>query len=156
MANWTVQRYDGGSMSLFRPQSLTATVLSIWLGFLACALGCAHPVSASSYRVASQISKANQRLCVDATEADGESSCCTGHGSSKPSQKHHSISCCPLDATLIQKHDASSLVANHVHLAVVALLISHPSTPLSTPIEGAPIVWLEGRDVLLQTHILRI
>jgi hypothetical protein len=138
-------------MSLFRPQSLTATVLSLWLGVLACALGCAHPVSASTKQL-----RANQTLCVDANEADGESSCCTGHGSSRPSQKHHSISCCPLDATLIQKHDASSLIANHVHLFVFTSLIAHPSTPLWTPVEGVPIVWVEGRDVLLQTHILRI
>jgi hypothetical protein len=142
-------------MNAFRPRSLTATVLSLWLGLLACALGCAHPVSASTLRSSSQV-KANETLCSDGDNADGESSCCTGHGSSRPSQKHHSISCCPLDATLIQKHDAFSLVANHVHLAVVTLLISHPSTPLSTPVERAPIFWLEGRDVLLQTQILRI
>jgi hypothetical protein len=143
-------------MNVFCPQSLTATVLSVWIGFLACALGCAHPVSASTRSAASQSLKANETLCVDANEPDGESSCCTGHGSSRPSQKHHSISCCPLDATLIQKHDASSLIANHVYLAVFTLLIAHPSTPLWTPVEGVPIVWVEGRDVLLQTHILRI
>jgi hypothetical protein len=141
-------------MSLFRPQSLTATVLSLWLGVLACALGCAHPISASTKHSAAQV-KANQTLCVD-DEADGESSCCTGHGSSHPSQKHHSISCCPLDATLIQKHDASSLIANHVHLAVFTLLIFHPPIPLPTPSEATPTIWHEGRDVLLKTHILRI
>ena len=142
-------------MSFFRTQSLTATVLSVWLGFLACALGCAHPVSASTKRSSSQISKANRKLCADSDEAGGDS-CCTGHGSSKPSQKNHSISCCPLDATLIQKHDASSLVASHVHLAVVPLLISLPSAPLSKPVEATTIVWVEGRDVLLQTQLLRI
>jgi hypothetical protein len=143
-------------MNLFCLQSLTATVLSVWLGFLACALGCAHPVSASTKHSAAQVSKANGMLCVDADKADGESSCCTGHGSSRPSQKHHSISCCPLDATLIQKHDVASLVANHVHLAVFALLIFHPSIALWTPIEATPFVWVEGRDVLLQTQLLRI
>jgi hypothetical protein len=143
-------------MNAFRPRSLTATVLSLWLGFLACALGCAHPVSASTPRSSSLVVKANGTLCDDGRDADGESSCCTGHGSSRPSQKHHSISCCPLDATLIQKYDASSLVANHVHLAVVALLIFHPSVPLSTHTEGSPTIWHEGRDVLLQTQILRI
>jgi hypothetical protein len=142
-------------MNAFRPRSLTATVLSLWLGFLACALGCAHPVAASTLRSSSQV-KANETLCSDGSSADGDSPCCAGHGSSHSSQKHHNVSCCPLDATLIQKHDAASLVANHVHLAVVTLLISHPSTPLWTPVEGAPIFWLEGRDVLLQTHILRV
>jgi hypothetical protein len=141
-------------MNAFRHRSLTATVLSLWLGFLACALGCAHPASASSLRSSSV--KANDTLCSDDNTADGDSSCCTGHGSSRPSQRHHSISCCPLDATLIQKHDASSLIANHVHLAVFTSLTAHPSTPLWTPVEGVPIVWVEGRDVLLQTHILRI
>jgi hypothetical protein len=142
-------------MNAFRPRSLTATVLSLWLGLLACALGCAHPVAASTLRSSSEV-KANETLCSDGNDAAGESSCCTDHGSSHPSQKHHSISCCPLDATLIQKHDASSLIANHIHLAVVTLLISLPSAPLRTPVEGAPVVWLEGRKVLLQTHILRI
>src|SRR5579863_4713818 len=132
-------------MNVLRPRSLTAAALSLWLGVLACALGCAHPLSAST-KLAAQV-KANQTLCVD-DEADGESSCCTSHGSSHPSQKHHSISCCPLDATLIQEHDASSLIANHVHLAVFTSLIAHPSISLWTPVEGVPIVWVEGRDVL--------
>jgi hypothetical protein len=142
-------------MNVLRLRSLTATALSLWLGLLACALGCAHPVAASTPRSSSQ-AKANGTLCTGGDNADGESSCCTGHGSSRPSQKHHRISCCPLDATLIQKHDASSLVASHVHLAVVELLVSHPSAALWTPIEGTPIVWVEGRDILLQTHILRL
>lgn len=141
-------------MNLFLPRSVIATVLSVWLGFLACALACAHPVSASAKHSSSQISKANKTLC-DSDEA-GEDSCCTGHGSSKPSQKHHSISCCPLDATLIEKHDVSSLVAGHVHFAVVPLLISLPAAPLSTPVETTTIVWVEGRDILLQTQLLRI
>jgi hypothetical protein len=143
-------------MSMFRAKSLTATVLSVWLGFLACALGCAHPVSASTKHSAAQVLKANGTLCVDANEAEGEASCCTGHGSSNPSKKHHSISCCPLDATLNQKQEQTSIVASHVHLAVVAVLIAHPSTSFWTPIERGPTVRLEGRDVLLQTHILRI
>src|ERR1700733_835425 len=142
-------------MNVFRPRSLTATVLSLWLGFLACALGGAQPVTASTPRSSLQV-KTNETLCNDGNDADGESSCCTGHGSSHPSQKHHSISCCPLDATLIQKHDASSLVASHVHLAAVELLIFHPSISLSTRIESPPTIWHEGRDVLLQTHILRV
>jgi hypothetical protein len=142
-------------MNAFRPRSLTATVLSFWLGFLACALGCAHSVAASTLRSSSQV-KANETLCSDGSNADGDSPCCTGHGSSHSSQKRHNVSCCPLDATLIQKQDTSSLIVAHIHLAVFTLLIFHPSIPLSTPVEGTPIVWLEGRDVLLQTHILRI
>jgi hypothetical protein len=143
-------------MNAFRPRSLTATVLSLWLGFLACALGCAHPVAASTLRSSSQVAKANETLCSDGNNADGDSPCCTGHGSSHPSPKHHSISCCPLDATLIQKQDPSALVAHYIHLALFTSLIVHPSTPLWTPVEGAPTIWVEGRDVLLQTHILRI
>jgi hypothetical protein len=142
-------------MNAFRSRSLIATVLSLWLGFLACALGCANPVSASTPRSSSQV-KTNETLCSDGNDAAGDSPCCTSHGSSRPSQKHHSISCCPLDATLMQKQDASSLVAIHVHLAVFTLLSFHPSIPLSTPAEGSPSIWHEGRDVLLQTHILRI
>ena len=138
-------------MNAFRPQSLTATVLSLWLGFLACVLGCAHPVS-STPRSASQVN-ASGVLCNDGDDADGDSPCCTGHGSS---QKHHNISCCPLDATLIQKQDTSSQVIDHVHLAVFTLLIFHPSIPLLTPVERPPTARLEGRDILLQTHILRI
>lgn len=143
-------------MSVLRPQSLTATVLSLWLGVLACALGCANPVSASTPRSASQAVKGSAALCNDRDDADGDSPCCTGHGSSRSSQKHHNVSCCPLDATLIQKQDTSSIIVAHVHLAVFTFLISHPSTALWTPVEGAPTIRLEGRDILLQTHILRI
>jgi hypothetical protein len=147
-------------MNALRLRSLTAAGLSFWLGFLACVLGCALPALGSETSPHAGVFA----LPIAANEdgngemADAGPCCHHGRGSSqKNKQGAQTVSCCPLDATLIQKQDPVSRLRGHWAVAVLLLLVFHPSFPLSA-IKGksAPTVWHAGRDVLLQTHILRI
>ena len=57
----------------------------------------------------------------------------------------------------MQKQDPVSRLRGHWSAAVLLLVVFHPSFPLSANNrEDEPTVWHAGRDVLLQTHILRI
>jgi len=136
---------------------LTATVLALWLGFLACVLGCGQPVLASTpfrTEISTSRTPANE---ADSKMADAGSCCHHHHGSSdgnKPGVQ--TISCCPLDATLIQKQDPGAANSGH-HAVVFMIFVLNPSFRLSTSNGlNTPPVGHAGRDVLLQTHILRI
>lgn len=147
-------------MNTVRLRSLTATVLSFWLGFLACVLGCALPAlgsdTSSHARVFTPDTAANEDSNGKMTDAGP---CCHhGHGTSQKNKPGaQMVSCCPLDATLMQKQDPVSRLRAHWSVAVLLLLAVDPSFPLSaTKGQDAPTVWHAGRDVLLQIHILRI
>jgi hypothetical protein len=143
-------------MNALRP--LTATVLAFWLGFLACLLGCAQPVLAStpsSTQISQSRAVANE---ADSKMGDAGSCCHHHHGTSdKNKQSLQTISCCPLDATLIQKQDAASARDGHSYAVVLMLFVLNPSFRLSA-FNGinTPPVCHAGRDVLLQAHVLRI
>jgi hypothetical protein len=138
---------------------VTATLLAFWLGFLACVLGCARPVLASTPS-GPQISEAS----AAATQADSDKMadagpCCHHHQgtSDKNKQGLQTISCCPLDATLIQKQDPASSKSGHPYAVVLILFVLNPSLRLSARHDiNAPTVCHAGRDVLLQAHVLRI
>src|ERR1700693_2779126 len=98
-------------MNALRP--VTATALALWLGFLACVLGCAQPIVTSTLSHA-QVSKPT------ADQGDGDKmaeagSCCHHHHGTSDKSNHglQTISCCPLDATLIQKEDPASPKSSH-------------------------------------------
>jgi len=144
-------------MNALRP--VTATVLAFWLGFLACVLGCAQPVLAST-------SSANQISDPGAVANEGDSGkmvdagpCCHHrHGTSDNNKQGlQTISCCPLDATLIQKQDSPSLKNGHSYAVMLILLVLNPSFRFSASNGiNTPTIWHAGRDVLLQAHVLRI
>jgi hypothetical protein len=137
---------------------LTATVLALWLGFLACLLGCAPPVLASTPS-RTEISESR----TTAHEADSKmgdaGSCCHHHHGTSDGNKPgvQTISCCPLDATLIQKQDPGATNSDHHYAVVLMIFVVNPSFRLSASNGiNAPPVGHAGRDVLLQTHVLRI
>jgi hypothetical protein len=86
-------------------------------------------------------------------------SCCHRHHESSDGNKQsvQTISCCPLDATLIQKQDPASPKSDHHYAVVLMMLVLNPSFRLSAS-DGinTPPVGHVGRDVLLQAHVLRI
>jgi hypothetical protein len=144
-------------MNALRP--VTATVLAFWLGFLACVLGCAQPVLASTPS-GTQVSEASTAT----TEADSDKMtdagpCCHHHQgtSDKNKQGLQTISCCPLDATLTQKQDPASSKIGHPYAVVLILFVLNPPFRLSAG-DGinTPTFYHSGRDVLLQAHVLRI
>jgi hypothetical protein len=143
-------------MNALRP--VTAIVLAFWLGFLACLLGCAQPVLASTPS-RTQISQSR----AVANEADSKigdaGSCCHHHQgtSDKNKQSLPTSSCCPLDATLIHKQDAASARGGDSYAVVMMLFVLSRSFRLSAFNRiNTPAVCHAGRDVLLQAHVLRI
>lgn len=100
-------------MHVFRPRSLTANALSLWIGFLACVLGCAQPVLSSTKSAHAHLSEPESAAPGDANGTVGSEGPCCHHtrGSQKNKQPAQTISCCPLDATLLQKQDPSRISA---------------------------------------------
>ena len=145
------------TMNPLRP--VTATALALWLGFLACVLGCAQPVlilTPSHTRISEPRAAANED---DDDKMVDAGPCCHHHrgASDKNNQGLQTISCCRLDATLIQKQDPVSSRSAHPYAAVLVLFVFNSSFRLSAPRgTDAPTVWHTGRDVLLQAHVLRI
>jgi len=143
-------------MNALRP--LTATVLALWLGFMACLLGCAQPILASAPS-GSQMSQSSS-AANDADSKMGDvGPCCHHHHGTSDGNKQgvQTISCCPLDATLIQKQDPSSPKSDHHYAVVLMMLVLNPSFRLSaTDGINTPPIGHAGRDVLLQAHVLRI
>jgi len=137
---------------------LTATVLAFWLGFLACLLGCAQPVLASTPSNAEVFGSRTIANEADSKMGDAGSCCHHHHGTSdgnKPGVQ--TISCCPLDATLIQKQDPGAADSGQHYAVVLMIFVLNPSFRLSASNGiNTPPVGHAGRDVLLQTHILRI
>jgi hypothetical protein len=136
----------------------TATVLALWLGVLACVLGCSQSVLTSTpsrNQISAPQTSVNDR--GDGKLADA-GPCCHHHGrTSDKNQGRQTISCCPLDATLTQKQDQGSFKSGHSFLAVLILFVFNPSLRLSPASEkSAPVVTHAGRDILLQAHVLRI
>ena len=143
-------------MNALRP--LTATVLVFWLGFLACRLGCAQPVLASTPSGAQFSPSGTAANETDSKMGDAGSCCHHHHGTSEKNRQNlQTISCCPLDATLIQKEDAASARGGDSYAVVLMLFVFNPSFRLSA-FNGlnTPPVCHAGRDVLLQAHVLRI
>jgi hypothetical protein len=139
-------------------RSATATGLALWLGFLACVLGCAQPVLASTPSD-TQISQSRTAGNKADSKMGGAGSCCHHHHGNPYQNKQgvQTISCCPLDATLIQKQDLASAKIGHHYPVVLIVFVLNPSFRLSASngINAAP-VGHAGREVLLQTHVLRI
>jgi hypothetical protein len=147
-------------MNAYCLRSLTATVLSLWLGFLACVLGCAQPVLASTPSSHPQICEPQAAANEDNSSKIADAGpCChhSGGASQKNKQGAQTVSCCPLDATLIQKQDPVSPISGHSYVVVLMLLVLRPLFQLSATNEtNPPTVWHAGRDVLLKVHVLRI
>jgi len=144
-------------MGRLRLKQVTAIALSLWLGCLACLLGCVQPVSASTpptQRISEL--KANEN---DNDRMANSAPCChhSGKTSEKNKQGSTNSSCCGLNATLTQKQDPISTSRTYLSVFVLSLLVPHSSVPLSPSTDkSAAIAWHAGRDLLLQTHILRI
>src|SRR5262249_40816991 len=129
-------------------RSVMSIFLSAWLGFLACLMGCAHPAFAPP------TSKCPVGQATN-VPSDAPNSCCEHHKRPGVPSKSGStpLSCCPLNTTLHKSTASAAAVQPDVLLAHTAL----PSAPLSTTHFESPVHHLgSGRDVLLQSRVLRI
>ena len=142
-------------MNVFNLRSGTASVLSLWLGVLACLLGCARPTSAAAE---SRTSMAGAVSCLDTDRAAEDSCCQHGHNPASPeSNRHHAMSCCPTETALIQKQSIAAPALTHVFVAVLALLnVDASNLVFASASAGDGVPWQAGRDILRQVHVLRI
>jgi hypothetical protein len=147
-------------MDRLRLKHVTAVALSLWLGFLACVLGCVQPVFAGSLSTRAQIIRVGAAADEDGHDRMADVGSCCHHSGKTPDKNRQgtsNVSCCPLDATLIQRQDPVPPLRTYFSVFVLALLALHALVPLSvSPETGPPLAWHAGRDVLLQVHILRI
>jgi hypothetical protein len=137
---------------------LTATGLSLWLGVLACLLGCAMPSAAVPPGPEMRIFGVGAAPCADGGDA-GEPCCRHGHNPADRSgnSEHQSISCCPAETALVQKQDVTSPALAHLGVAVLMLATLDASGLVSgTTSAGLSPILHSGRDILLQVHVLRI
>jgi hypothetical protein len=140
-------------------RSVAATVLSFWLGVLACLLGCAKPSAAFPLAQEIQVSGLKAAPCPD-RGGDAEEPCCR-HGRNPANgperNEHHSISCCPAETALIQKRSIVAPASAHLHVVVLLLPNFHLFESISAnPSVNPSTLWHSRRDVLLQVHVLRI
>jgi hypothetical protein len=137
-------------------RTMTATGLSLWLGVLACVLGCAKPAAASP-TPEEQVSGPIAAGCPDRDNEAGESCCRHDHDPANGSGKnqHHSNSCCPTETALIQKQNVVPPPLVHLYVVALALPDFHATSFVSTSALSS-LPWRLGRDVLLQVHVLRI
>ena len=144
-------------MNALRLRPVTATALSLWLGILACVLGCANVSTAAASAPKTQVSGLSATQCPD---RDVVGSCCRhGHhpagGSDKDEQ--HTISCCPAETALIQKQNVATPALIRLYVAALALPGLHASNFVSATAFAASSPFSHaGREILLQVHVLRL
>jgi hypothetical protein len=142
-------------------RSVMATTLSLWMGVLACVLGCAMPAAASSAATETQASGHSKALCAERGSDGGEPEPCCRHGhhpaDGSEKNEHRAISCCPTETALIQKQNVAPPTSAQLCVAVLTLpnfqasnfVTANANASLST-------IGHSGRELLLQVHVLRI
>lgn len=146
-------------MTLLGLRSATATALSLWLGVLACVLGCANPSGAAPLAPETHVAGLGATPCPDGGDDAGEPCCRHRHNPGDGSEKneHHSISCCPAETALIQKQNVVPPASAQLYIAVLVLPNFHASSFVAANAGAIPsTLWHSGRDILLQVHVLRI
>jgi hypothetical protein len=130
-------------------RSITATALSLWLGLLACLLGCATPMKAGQHRSPTPGVQCPER-------DDAGDSCCQHHPGTSEKNRHYAMSCCPTETALTQKQN---LTVPALAVFVVVLLPLDLNVSVFDFVHsrsGDAIPWQTGRDILQQVHVLRI
>jgi hypothetical protein len=139
-------------MISFGLRSVAATSLSLWLGLLACLLGCAKPAAASM----TQGQSGGISVCPERDTQAGDSCCQHGHSDGSEKNNRHAKSCCPTETALTQKNNLAA--ATPISILTVALIL--PTLDVSdfgsVSADTIPVPWDSGRDILRQVHVLRI
>jgi hypothetical protein len=138
-------------------KAIAAIWISLWMAVFACLAGCFQPIFFRSEAKAQ--TGVNERGAHKHAHA-GNMECCkpSGRNPSAPSKDKkpsgENASCCPLEATVIQKREAPSSAPAAVN--VPSLDFHFAFTQFSFPVEFTQVIGKSGRDTLLKTHVLRI
>jgi hypothetical protein len=145
-----------------RTRTFGAAFLSAWLGFLACLMGCSPSAFGSPRESASCPPPANAVTTVAAHKSAAHKTsapCCTHHGQSPApgnrAPQKQSPYCCPMDATF-QKQSQTPQFAIHLIAVGLATPLASAPPPAFAPLASDPHRIHSGRDVLLQSRILRV
>jgi hypothetical protein len=144
-------------MSFFGLRSMTATALSLWLGILACLLGCVKPAAGSTSTERSAVSETGMGVCPEGNSGAGDA--CCQHGLDAPDSpeknSHHAKSCCPTETALTQKKSVGAAPLVTVHAAALKVTKLDTSEFVFASI-SVPTLCRAGRDILREVHVLRI
>lgn len=141
-------------MVFFGSRSVTAITLSLWLGVLACLLGCAKPAGATPQQHSSSAKELT--ICPEAN-GNAYDSCCQHGRDGAGKNNHHARSCCPTETALTQKRTTAAAPTVFVDVDALALPgADAPAVVLETARSSVPVVSQTGRDILRQVHVLRI
>jgi hypothetical protein len=144
-------------------RAVVAAGVSLWIGVLACVMGCALPAvaSAESRDLVRTPGAAAQR---DASPMAGMENCPHHSGSKVPGKPGKSpggslpgrMSCCPPEVTVAPKSHFYVLAIVVVASFVVASPLPLSASGFSCFVAFVPPVIHSGRDTLLETRLLRI
>ena len=141
----------------YTPKAFLAVAVTLWLSLLACATGCMQPMFAGSDKNTAAAS-ANHDAVHQMADMEN---CHHSSGPAKPTDapkptSNNGLSCCPLETTLIQKWDATGKKIEFVHSFSLPMESDVLVVRYQTAVEiGAPALH-SGRDILLETRLLRI
>lgn len=141
----------------YTPKALLAVAITLWFSVLACATGCMQPMTTGSDAQAAATSSPSDSM---EQFSDMENCHHSGGSPSKPTDQKHSpnngISCCPLETTLIQKWDSTGKKIEFAHSVSLPVEANLMVVRNYTAVEIAAPTLHSGRDVLLETRLLRI
>ena len=140
-------------MRVLNSKSILGTALSLWLGVLACLVGCAPSAKAANSSSTRQPGVVN---CPD-SGSDAGDSCCQHNPGSSGKNRRHAMSCCPTETALTQKQNLISPDLTVVFTALLPLVhVFASSFTLDRSRENDVIRLQTGRDILQLVHVLRI
>jgi hypothetical protein len=144
-------------------RSVVAAGVSLWIGVLACVMGCALPAVAGRHDLARSQSDTSHS---EASPMAGMENCPHHSGSTIPGKPADGkspggsmpgrMSCCPPEVTVAPKAHYSAPAIVVVASFVVASPLQLVASWFSSFVEFVPPVIHSGRDTLLQTRLLRI
>jgi len=140
-------RLDEMHPSLHTFKAWMATFVSLWIGVLACFMGCALPTLAEQHQSGPMT---NAEHCC---HSGGKSPVKPSDGKSSPS---HGMSCCPVEVTVAAKWDAATMAVVPPQHFILASDLDLTATRFYYSVETVSFVWHSGRDTLLETRLLRI
>ena len=145
-------------------RSAVAIGLSAWLAVLACLMGCTLP-SLASTGSGNVLSAHENSAKQDSPDLMADMENCPHHhfgGSAPANQKDGkpahggSMSCCPVEVTVASKPDIAKLGIRLARDIVLLANVDLVTARFYPSAESDPIVSYGGREILLETHLLRI
>lgn len=144
-------------------KAVVATGVSLWMGVLACLMGCTVPILASSGASSApsvhenSVEQGQPDLMADMPNCPHHSGRSAPAKPSGPKPSRGSgMSCCPVEVTVASKPDTVTLHIAPASDFVLASDFAMAKIRFFPSVEFVPPVWHSGRDTLLETQLLRI